>query len=332
MTPLVRTLRDLESTATQSVPWLWPGRIAPGRLTLLDGDPAVGKSLVTLDLAARVSSGREFPDGHRPAEPAAVLVLSAEDGVQDTVLPRLRGAGADLNRVHALDTRATPLFFPESCSLLQEYIEQTRARLVILDPFFAFLGAEISSLNEMMTRRALDPLMRVAETTQAALLLVRHLRKNHTGCEMAYRGLGSVAIVGAARTAQVVGTDPKNHRRRVLACTKSNLGTLPASLGFVIGQTDSGEARLEWHGAVPLAADDLLEAGRRRGPVVSEAAQFLRSCLRQGPRQRHAVLEEAEQAGISFRTLERAKGRLGVVSRQRREGGRNVWYWQLDSR
>jgi hypothetical protein len=324
-----RTFR-LQETQPQEISWLWPGHLAAGRLALIDGDPEQGKSLLTLDLAARLTSGRPFPDGYQPCEPSGVLLLSAEDGLADTIAPRLRAAGADFSRVYTWDRQQDwPPTFPESCPELQKTIEETRARLVVLDPFFAFLGEEVGSLNDLMIRRALDPLMQVAAATQAAIWLVRHLSKVRTSVPASYRGLGSVAILGATRTAFLVARDPDEPQLRVFACTKNNLAARPPSLGFRIVQTADRLPLIEWLGVVNRTADDLVQTGRGRGEAIPRGLAFLERQLAGGPCKRQTLLDLAEQAGISLRTLERAKALLGVLSEQRREEGRNVWYWKL---
>jgi RecA-family ATPase len=189
----VQEIISVQRTMPQPVPWLWPGRIAAGRLTLIDGDPDQGKSLLTLDLAARLTTGRELPDGSPPSKPSAVLLLSAEDNREDTIVPRLLAAGADLERVHFWDEATDGLpEFPEACPRLLTALEQTQARLVVLDPFFAFLGQEIASLNDRMIRPALQPLARVAEMTHAGVLLNRHLSKDGVTKQAIHRGLGSI--------------------------------------------------------------------------------------------------------------------------------------------
>jgi hypothetical protein len=206
---------------------------------------------------------------------------------------------------------------------------KTQARLVLVDPFFAFLGPDTGSLNDLMIRRALQALARAAEATQTAFLLTRHLGKGSVGQPASYRGLGSLAILGGMRTAFLVGRDPDDAARRVLACTKNNLAGFPPSLGFRIGLTGEGLPRIDWLGPVNWTADDLVAAGRWRGEAVPRAVGFLQEQLAHGPRNRQTLLAQAEREGISFRTLERAKAELGVVSEQRREEGRNVWYWRL---
>jgi hypothetical protein len=331
MIPSVQETISVQRPAPQPVPWLWPGRIAAGRLTLIDGDPDQGKSLLTLDLAARLTTGRELPDGSPPSKPSPVLLLSAEDNHEDTIVPRLLAAGADLERVHFWDEATDGLLeFPKACPRLLQALEQTQARLVVLDPFFAFLGEEIAGLNDRMIRRALQPLARVAEMAQAGILLNRHLSKDGVTKQAIHRGLGSIAILGMTRTAFLVGPDPDDPGRRVLACTKNNLAACTPSLGFRIVPADADMAKIEWLGPVAWTADDLVEAGRKRGEALPRAVAFLREQLAHGPCDRQTLLDQAEAIGLSFRTLERAKSQLDVVSRRRDEGGRVVWYWSLE--
>jgi hypothetical protein len=222
-----------------------------------------------------------------------------------------------------------PQRFPAACADLEKKITATRSRLVLFDPFFAFLGPDTGSLNDLMIRRALAPLARVAGATGAAFHLVRHLGKGTLGKAACFRGLGSLAILGAMRTAFLVAHDPCEPGRRVLACTKNNLAAFPPSLAFRIGETDTGTACIDWLGPVDLTADDLVQSRRRRGEAVPRAVRFLQEHLQAGWVARVSLVQQAAAAGIPFRTLERAKAELGVVSRQCREEGRNVWYWRL---
>jgi hypothetical protein len=298
-------------------------------LTLLDGDPGQGKSLLAIDVAARLSAALEMPDGHQPTVPAAALFFCAEDGIQDTVIPRLVAAGADLDRIFAwTHDDAETLVFPAGCTRLRTIIQETGARLVVMDPFFAFLGQEVGSLNDLMIRRALGPLAELAGATGAAILLIRHLGKGSVGKQATYRGLGSLAILGVARTAFLIAPDPADPDRRVLACTKNNLAAFPPALGFRITAVGA-VARIDWTGPVSYTADDLLQSGRRPGESVPRALSFLQEHLVAGPCQRDILLQQATVLGLSLRTLERAKAQLGIRSEQRREQGRNVWYWRL---
>jgi hypothetical protein len=173
------------------------------------------------------------------------------------------------------------------------------------------------------------PMAQVAEATGAALVLVRHLSKGSTGQAACYRGLGSLAILAAVRTAFLIARDPDDSDRRVLACTKNNLAVFPPTLAFRVVGTPGGVARIEWLGPVERTADQLVRAGCRRGAAVGRAIDFLQEHLHEGWVEREGLVQQAAREGISFRTLERAKAELGVVSQPRRQGQRNVWYWTL---
>src|SRR5690242_4070875 len=163
---------DLES---RPVSWLWPGRLALGKLAILDGDPGLGKSLVTLDLCARLSTGSPFPDGSFRPDPGNAIVLNAEDGVEDTVRPRLQALGADLSRVFVLDSENADvggLRIPSQLSVLDDAMTRTCARLLVIDPVVAFFDASVQTGNDASVRGALTPLARLAARHGCAVLLV----------------------------------------------------------------------------------------------------------------------------------------------------------------
>jgi hypothetical protein len=316
--------------------WVWPGWFAAGKPTLIDGDPSLGKSLLTLDLAARLTTARPLPDGYVPPEPLSVVLVGTEDGLRDTVLPRLKAAGADLRRVHCFAGRARDTAwggsptFPEDCALLHETIAETGSRLVILDPLMALLSARVCSLNDQMVRQALGPLARLAQEAGAAMNWVRHLNKGGTGQRALYRGSGSVAIIGTARTAFLVGRSPADEDLRVLACTKTNLAEPPPSLGFRIDRNADRQPVIAWTGPVDVSADDLVLVPRlRMGESLDEAKHFLQELLAAGPCSYQEAERKAQEAGITARTLRRAKVELGVVSTAKRAAGRTHWHWSL---
>jgi hypothetical protein len=270
-----------------------------------------------------------LPDGYTPPEPQSVVLVGSEDGIHDTVIPWLRAAGADLRRVHVFAGRAASGVwkglptFPEDCGLLAETLRETGARLLIVDPLLAFLSNRVCS-------QALAPLAQVAKETQAALLLVRHLTKGGRGAHALYRGSGSIAIIGAARMAYLVGAPATDEDLHVLACTKSNLATPPASLSFRITRTDRDQPVVCWAGAVELSADDLVLAPRQAyGLALERAKEFLQEQLRHGPCAREDLRQRAQDAGVSDSTLRRAQAVLGVRSEPKYIDGRNCWYWRL---
>lgn len=327
---------QLSQVRPEPIEWLWPGRIPAGRLCLLDGDPDEGKSLVTLDLAARVTVGREFPDGTCGPPPGGVVLVGCEDGVSDTIVGRLQAAQADLSRVHmfhgtsgADQGKGLPSF-PEDCPLLEETVRESNARLVIVDPLLAFISSNAWSVNDQRVRRALAPLARVAEQTRAAMILVRHLSKWGGGQRAIYRGSGSIGIMGSARTAFLVARDPEEPDVRVLAATKNNLGAPPASLGFRIVVDAQSRPHIEWTGSVDVTAEEIVQVpSLRRGAHLPRAVVFLEKLLGKGPCPRESVVRRTRAHGISNRTLLRAKSQLEVVSKETREHGKNVWYWSL---
>jgi RecA-family ATPase len=210
----------LSSVEPEEVSWLWPSWLALGKLALVDGDPGLGKSATTLDLAARVSAGKAFPDGS-PCEPGGVVLLTAEDGLADTIRPRLDAAGADTSKILSLATVTDEngherlLSIPEDLGLLEKGIRRVEARLVVVDPLMAFLSGETNSHRDQDVRRALAPLARLAERTGACVLVIRHLNKAAANNPL-YRGGGSIGIIGAARMAFVVGKDPKTRTAALL--------------------------------------------------------------------------------------------------------------------
>jgi putative DNA primase/helicase len=331
------------------VNWLWPGRIPFGSFTIIDGDPGLGKSAMTIDIAACVTTGRAWPDGTPGGSPAAVILLTAEDGIADTVRPRAMAAGADVARITIIEevfaikgwpnsknqevvTRIPSI--PDDLPRLEAIIRETNAVLVIIDPLSAYYGAEVDANSDPKVRRALAPLAKMAERTGCAVILVRHLTKN-TDRTALYRGGGSVGIIAAARAGFVVAQDPEGgDNDRVIAPTKFNLGPRPDALKFAtVGRTIStrtgqeiATVAIDWRGRSLLSADSLL--GPPENPEQLQAALDFLTDLLTGYRVAAAVVyEKAKAADISVKTLQRAKAKLGIISVKSSmvEG----WLWHL---
>lgn len=256
----------LSDVVREQVQWLWSSRIPMGRVTLLDGDPGLGKSTLTLDIAARVTNGGLFPDGDR-APLGNVVVLSAEDGLGDTVRPRLEAAGADLSRIIAVKAirrssggyESPPDIRNDIDAIARIVTEETR--LLIVDPLMAYLPDNVNPNRDHEIRRCLLPLSSFAQRMNVAVLLVRHLKKNDHGHGALYAGGGSIGISGAARSVLMMGQDPDNPLRRVVAAVKTNLCAMPPSLAFVIEPADDGTPTLAWEMyPVEISADQLLVA------------------------------------------------------------------------
>lgn len=332
--------RSLATVAPERIAWLWPGYLAAGKLHLVDGDPGLGKSSMTLDWAARVSTGARWPDQQAGCPPAGVLLLSAEDGLADTIRPRLDAAHADVTKVFAFsafdvdrdgERVERPATLPADTARLARAIEANRVGLVIVDPLMAFLAGSIDTHRDQDVRRALTALARVGEHTGAAVVLVRHLNKA-TGGSALYRGGGSIGIIGAARLAFAVGKDPDDEHRRVLAPTKANITRPAPSLAWYIEDASNGHGRVVWEGESRYGADELLRAPTdpEEREERDEAAGFIRAYLIDAGGEAGAadVIKAARGSGFAERTVKRARERAGVITRK--AGMRGGWLWQLD--
>jgi hypothetical protein len=318
------------------VRWLWPGRFPLGKLVIVDGDPGLGKSTMLLDIAARVSSGRPMPFESVGGAARDVVLISCEDGLADTVHPRLMHAGADTKRVHHCEDveagdKSRQLALPRDVDELTKLVKQTEAALVIIDPFVAFLDPGVDSYRDQDIRMALAPLTRMAEETSATIVLVRHLNKR-TDASALHRGGGSVGIIGAARAGILVARDPDDANRRIAVATKSNLASKARSASFQLVDTGRGAAIVEWLSEGDHDADTLLARSARAGDEngqLFKAQEFLRSELAGGPRPATDMENLARSEGIAKRTLSRARQTLDVRSMKAGFNGSAHWEWSL---
>jgi archaellum biogenesis ATPase FlaH len=260
-----------------AIDWLWRGRLAYGKLSIVDGDPGMGKGLLGIDITARLTTGRAMPDEEPRArrEPCSVILVTPEDEPNDTIVPRLEAAGADLARVRILNTITTdavglneaserPVTFPRDLPYLEQAIEAMNARFVIIDPIMACLDAEVETKNDQKVRAALAPLKQLVARRQVACLVMRHLNKSG-GDKAMYRGGGSIAFTGLARVAMLLAEHPDDDTQVALAVVKSNIATRKlATLGFTITtEYEDGAPHIVWaREEVLYSADALLGAKR----------------------------------------------------------------------
>jgi hypothetical protein len=306
----------------------------------VDGAPATGKSTLALDIASRVTTGSEWPDGTAGCRPGGVLLLSAEDGLADTVRPRLEAAGADLNRIFSLtevvtisdDGRevAVPPSLPADIALIEQIITDRAIALVVVDVLMAYLSGKVDSHRDQDVRSVLHRLAAVAERTDACVVLIRHLRKSNDGSAINAGG-GSVGIVGAARAGFIAARDPEDEtgERRILAATKANLARMPASLAYRLAEDPArGVARVVWEAdPVDVTADQLLARGEDRDVEASAAGDWLRSHLEQqgGCDWSAEVKKAGRAAGFSVDQLKRTLAKVGVKVTSEGFPRRTLW-------
>jgi hypothetical protein len=326
--------------APETVRWLWPGRIPFGKVTVLDGDPDLGKSSITLDVAARVSTGSPMPDGHQLEGKGSVILLSAEDGIADTIRPRLDAHGADQQRVEVLtavaqaDVPERPWSLPGDLPILRNAIERVGASLVVIDPLMAFLAGEVNSNRDQDVRRALHPLSELANPPGVAVVDVRHLNKSG-GANAVYRGGGSIGIIGAARSALMVMPDPDDETecRRVLAVSKCNLAPRAPSLAYHVETSEEHDCgRVVWEGQSRHTAVTLLSGppNDEERSVRAEASDWLRALLTPDRVRADEVKRLWRATGWgSESTLTRARRDIKVVSRREGFGPGAVYWWEL---
>jgi hypothetical protein len=320
----------LSDVSPERVQWLWPRRIPLGKITILDGDPGLGKSLITLDVAARVTRNREMPDG-TPGAAGGVVLASAEDGLADTVRPRLDAAGADVTRVLDLtftdSDRTRLLQIPNDLARLEEGIRRVGAVLVIIDPVYSFLSGAFNTDKDSQVRQALTPLAKLAERMQVAVILVRHLNKSEQ-TKAIYRGGGSIGFIGLARSGLLVAKS-RAGEELVLVSTKSNLAPKPPALRYCLKSGDGEWPTVEWLGSSIETADELLAPVMPppRASKTQAAADFLCKQLSAGPVSSKVLEAAAAESGISTKTYQRARELAGVQSYQTREG----WVSELET-
>jgi len=309
------------------VSWLWEGRIARGKITLIAGNPGLGKSFLALDLAARVSTGMPFPDG-TPGCQGKVFLLSAEDDMADTIRPRLDAAGADCGNILARrygDLGNLDAQLPQ----LETDLKNERPVLLVIDPITAFLGRLDAHRNDEI-RSLFARLTELAARYGVAVVVISHLNKSTAQGTALHRVTGSLGFTAAARAAYLVERDPANPDDRLFLPLKNNLGEDLTGFRFrLIGEPGSVPC-LEWDpDPVTITADEVLAQKSGKEPTAqAEAEAWLRDALADGPLESNRLRQMALRDGYSWTTLKRAKKSIGAVAKRDRfhEG---QWFWSL---
>lgn len=329
----------MESVKVEQIEWLLYPFIPFGKVTIIQGDPGEGKTTMVLQIIAKLTRGepillnkksqkeaqqdseenlkQKVLSQDNPIQPVNVIYQTAEDGLGDTIKPRLLAAGADCSRVLVIDDREQPLTMLDV--RLEEAIMQTKARMVVLDPIQGFLGTDV----DMHRANEIRPLMKrmavLAEKYHCAIILIGHMNKNSNG-KSSYRGLGSIDFQAAARSVLIVGRLKDEPETRVMCHVKSSLAPEGKSVAFRLDK----ETGFQWIGEYDISADDLL-SGDARGQKSRIAKEFLLDILADGGMAQKKIEEEASKQGIKKKTLRNAKQELEIDSVKRG----NQWFWIL---
>ncbi|GAB4140303.1 MAG: hypothetical protein Tsb0016_07400 [Sphingomonadales bacterium] len=341
-------LAELRGVKSEPIRWLWPGWLSRGKLHILAGAPGTGKTTLALSLAATLSQAGRWPDG--TAAPAGnVMIWSGEDDIADTLAPRLRAAGADEGRVFIIQNMmqdGRPIAFDPAkhISALADAAAQIGdVSMLIVDPLVAALGSADSHRNAE-TRNALAPLVSLSQQLDAAIIGITHHSKSTQGRDPVERVTGSIAFGALARivlTAAKVEDPQPGQARRMLVRSKSNIGPDGGGFGYDLALAETGgieTSRVLWAGEIHGSARELLgqadapsDGPGRPDDARSDAKNWLIEMLDDGPVETRVLKAEASDAGLSWRTVERAKAELGIERDRKSVGNRGEggWLWKL---
>lgn len=310
-------LISMDTIPIEAVKWLLYPFIPLGKITILQGDPGEGKTTLALQIIAALTTGKPVWEGAPLMEPVNVIYQTAEDGLADTIKPRLVAAGADCARVMVIDDSDRVLTLDDD--RLEQAIEQTGARLVVLDPIQGYIGASVDMHRANEIRPLMYRIAKLAEKYGCAILLIGHMNKN-SGEKSSYRGLGSIDFQAAARSVLVVGRIKDDPTLRVVCPAKSSLAPEGGAVAFRLDP----EQGFQWAGPYDISVDELL-SGSSRGHKLREAQSFLKEVLADGPLPQTEIETAAQQVGIRPKTLRNARYELGVTSTKISK----QWVWAL---
>lgn len=328
---------NMSTVERRPVDWLWPGRLAKGKLTLLIGEPDMGKSLIGTGWAAGLSRGARWPD-RQVCEPGNVIIMTSEDGINDTIAPRLDAAGADCARIHILrmarrDGVERMVTLAADLDMLEAALRCHQTCLLIVDPLSAYLG-DADTHRDAALRGVLTPFADLLERTHVACVGIMHPPKHVAN--LIYFASGSGAFTAQSRITLGAGKDPNDDTgtRRFLVKIKGNLcGDVPTLAYRIVEQDGVPVVAWEFSPVDGVTARDVLGLTETRAERSErkDASTFLQELLHAGPVSAKEIREGADASGISWRTIERAKRDLGVTSDKAADAklGKGSWYWTL---
>ena len=317
-------LIHMEDVVSKEVEWLWYPYIPYGKITIIEGDPGEGKTTLVLKLAAALSRGLPLPcDDDKEYEPIHIIYQTAEDGIEDTIKPRLEKAGADCSMIRVIDETDKELSMTDD--RLEQAIIETGARLIILDPIQAYIGATVDMHRANEIRPVLKHLGIIAEKHNCAIILIGHMNKA-SGSKSTYRGLGSIDIQATARSVLLVARLRDKSNIRIMAHDKSSLAPAGDAIGFEMTE-DNGMVCI---GPYDITIDELLSGNEGRGKKKLDIAEnFIKEYF--GSNKvipSNEIMMEAAKRSIKRNTLLSAKKKLGITSdKEKAEDGTIYWTW-----
>ena len=319
-------LIHMEDVVSKEVEWLWYPYISYGKITIVEGDPGEGKTTLVLKLAAALSRGLPLPcDDDREREPIHIIYQTAEDGIDDTIKPRLEKAGADCSMIRVIDETEKELSMTDD--RLEKAIVETGARMDILDPIQAYIGAKVDMHRANEIRPVLKHLGMIAEKYNCAIVLIGHMNKA-AGSKSTYRGLGSIDIQATARSVLLVARLRDKPNIRIMAHDKSSLAPTGDAIGFEMTE-DSGMVCIGPYG---ITIDELLSGNEGRGKKKLDIAENVIKEYFGSSKEiiSNDILQEATRRGIKRNTLLSAKKKLGIASgKGKTDDGISYWTWIL---
>lgn len=319
-------LIHMEDVVSKEVEWLWYPYIPYGKITIIEGDPGEGKTTLVLKLAAALSRGLPLPCGDdKEYEPIHIIYQTAEDGIEDTIKPRLEKAGADCSMIRVIDETDKELSMTDD--RLEQAIIETKARLIILDPIQAYIGATVDMHRANEIRPVLKHLGIIAEKHNCAIILIGHMNKA-SGSKSTYRGLGSIDIQATARSVLLVARLRDKPNIRIMAHDKSSLAPAGDAIGFEMTE-DNGMVCI---GPYDITIDELLSGNEGRGKKKLDIAEnFIKEYF--GSNKvipSNEIMMEAAKRSIKRNTLLSAKKKLGITSdKEKAEDGTIYWTWVM---
>ncbi len=316
-------LIKMDEVQTEKVSWLWYPYIPYGKITLIQGDPGDGKTTFILSVAALLTNGDAMPNTEGTTEPVTIIYQTAEDGLSDTIKPRLVEVGADCSRVIVIDESEHALTLSDE--RIEHAIIKTGAKLLILDPLQAYLGSDVDMHRANEIRPVFKALAGAAERTGCAVVIIGHMNKMN-GTKGLYRGLGSIDIAAAVRSILLVGRDKESENTRIMAHIKSSLAPEGCPIAFELDR----ENGFHWVGAYDISVDDILNGthAEREPTKKLQTVSLITEMLHGDDMPCEKIYKRLEEHNISRRTAENAKKEAGVYSYK---NGKE-WYWSLSKK